>query len=229
MEKGVTEANISRTSPALIREGVIPGCTGVCGFNSPWADKNQISDCKAKPTLLLEGVSTNRVLLGGCRKHLIPSFADWGYSPLEVNHLPAQLAQDGRRKCVLEELTLGPQPPSTDVCLACLAGLGLMDERRRADRPNGSPRRKEPGPGDSHPRSCGHTAFQSPTLLTTPVTLTGGGGWKTHLPGLQDTVWSWVQRRAAPPACGSSPLLRSSSFRKTRGLANGLLKTFPGH
>ncbi|XP_074209221.1 uncharacterized protein LOC123613546 isoform X2 [Camelus bactrianus] len=109
MEKGVTEANISRTSPALIREGVIPGCTGVCGFNSPWADKNQISDCKAKPTLLLEGVSTNRVLLGGCRKHLIPSFADWGYSPLEVNHLPAQLAQDGRRKCVLEELTLGPQ------------------------------------------------------------------------------------------------------------------------
>lgn len=59
----------------------------------PWsASWMTLTSCTTERTgasLCLPGV-----LLGGCRKHLIPSFADWGYSPLEVNHLPAQLAQD---------------------------------------------------------------------------------------------------------------------------------------
>lgn len=41
--------------------------------------------------------------------------------------------------------------------------------------PRGSPCRKEPGPGDSHPRSRGCTALQTATQVSTVSAPSGGG------------------------------------------------------
>lgn len=85
-----------------------------------------------------------------------------------------------------------PSPPP--------AGLQLTAERGVHGLPAGA---TPAACGDSHPRGCGHIAFQVPTGSPL-LSHAGGSGGKTHLPGLQDTVWPWGREGGGAAPWGTS-------------------------